>query len=47
MVIRAMETNDVRLLIALALFLVTVATGAGALLLAVDRRVARLGAGRG
>jgi NitT/TauT family transport system permease protein len=47
MVIRAMETNDVRLLIALALFLVTVATGAGALLLAIDRRVARRGAGRG
>jgi NitT/TauT family transport system permease protein len=47
MVIRAMETNDVRLLIALALFLVIVATGAGALLLAIDRRVARRGAGRG
>lgn len=47
MVIQAMETNDVRLLIALALFLVTIATGAGALLLALDRRVARRGAGLG
>ncbi|MDP4023965.1 ABC transporter permease subunit [Methylobacterium sp. NEAU 140] len=45
MVIRAMETNDVRLLIALALFLVAVATGAGALLLALDRHVGRRGAG--
>lgn len=47
MVIQAMETNDVRLLIALALFLVAIATGAGALLLALDRRVARRGAGLG
>ncbi len=46
MVIRAMETNDVRLLIALALFLVAVATTAGALLLALDRRLSRPGAGR-
>lgn len=37
--IRAMETADTRLLIALALLLVLVATSAGALLLALDRRL--------
>ena len=39
--IKAMETDDTRLLMALALLLVTVATSAGAVLLAIDRRLHR------
>lgn len=41
MTIKAMETDDTRLLMALALLLVVVATSAGALLLAIDRRLHR------
>lgn len=39
MTIKAMETSDTRLLIALAFLLAIVATSAGALLLALDRRL--------
>ena len=41
MLVKAMETNDVPTVMALALFLIVLATGASAVLLAIDRRLHR------